>query len=516
MSDTMKWTLEKGEGWFGATSFSGNHQPFGRSPYGIDLKDNNQGNQAVPLLLSTTGRYLWSDGAFAFDFKDGSLEITGNRAPVAEGRGGSTLREAFLAASKKYFPPTGTIPAPLLFDKPQYNTWIELMYDQNEGDILKYAETLLKEGYPPGVLMIDDTWQEGYGIWEFSPRRFKDPKGMVDKLHRMGFQVMLWVCPFVSSDSVEYRELAKRGVLLMEGSGENDVLWANTKNLPAIVRWWNGASGVLDLSNPGAVAWFKERLDYLQKTFGVDGFKFDAGDSNFYKGHVASHGKVDANTQTELFVKMALDYPLNELRASWKMGGQPIVQRLRDKGHRWSDVALLVPHMIALGLMGHPYGCPDLIGGGEYTTFLNGAVIDEEMVVRSAQCSALMPMMQFSAAPWRVLSAENNRLCLEMARLHEKFGPLFVELAKQSSKTGEPIVQSLEYQFPGQGYADVMDQFLIGDRLLVAPVVEKGVVRKEVTFPKGTWKGMGKTFTGPTKAVVEAPLSVLPWFEQQG
>ena len=85
------------------------------------------------------------------------------------------------------------IPDELLFTHPQYNTWIELMYDQNEEDILEYARAIIDNGYPPGVLMIDDNWQENYGIWKFSPRRFKDPKGMMDELHAMGFKVMLWV-----------------------------------------------------------------------------------------------------------------------------------------------------------------------------------------------------------------------------------------------------------------------------------------------------------------------------------
>ena len=56
--------------------------------------------------------------------------------------------------------------------------------------------------------MIDDTWQYGYGVWEFDPRKFSNPKQLCDELHSMGFKIMLWVCPFVSMDSPGYRELA--------------------------------------------------------------------------------------------------------------------------------------------------------------------------------------------------------------------------------------------------------------------------------------------------------------------
>ena len=44
-----------------------------------------------------------------------------------------------------------------------------------------------------------------------------------------------------------------------------------------------------------------------------------------------------------------------------------------------------------------------MIGGGEWTSFQDSSIMDEELIVRSAQVSALMPMMQFSVAPWRVL-----------------------------------------------------------------------------------------------------------------
>ncbi len=156
--------------------------------------------------------------------------------------------------------------------KPQYNTWIELMYDQNEKDILKYAQDIINNGYPPGVLMIDDNWQEDYGTWKFSPRRFADPKGMINKLHEMGFQVMLWMCPFISPDSEVFRNLAKEGMLILEPQQTKEISWDNTQNKAAIIRWWNGSSACLDLSNPKTQKWFKGRLDYLVNEFGVDGF----------------------------------------------------------------------------------------------------------------------------------------------------------------------------------------------------------------------------------------------------
>ena len=56
------------------------------------------------------------------------------------------------------------------------------------------------------------------------------------------------------------------------------------------------------------------------------------------------------NDHCEAYAKLGLEFPLNELRACWKMAGQPLVQRLRDKSHTWDDVRVLIPDMISTGL----------------------------------------------------------------------------------------------------------------------------------------------------------------------
>ena len=60
-------------------------------------------------------------------------------------------------------------------------------------------------------------------------------------------------------------------------------------------------------------------------------------------------------------------------------------------------------------------------------------------------------------------------------------------------------MRSLEYNYPDQGYTEISDQFLLGDNLLVAPVIEKGVNSREVIIPEGKWKYIdGQVIEGPT------------------
>jgi len=368
---------------------------------------------------------------------------------------------------------------------------------------LKYAKAIRDNGFPAGVLMIDDNWQQNYGQWDFRKNKFPDAKAMVRTLHAQGFKVMLWVCPFVHTNCTAYPDLARRSLLLENASGD-----------VALVKWWNGVSALLDFTHPEAVAWFRSQLDYLQATYRVDGFKFDGGDSSFYKGTIASRS-VSPNTHSELHGKLGLEYPLNEYRAMWKLGGQPLVERLRDKNHSWDDVRKLVPNMLLAGLMGYPFCCPDMIGGGEYKSFQPGSTIDQELVVRSAQSHALMPMMQFSVAPWRVLDPANLKAVRKAVQLREQHKRYILKLARQSASTGEPMMRSLEYAFPHQGYERVNDQFLLGDRILVAPVVEKAARNRTLTLPPGAWLGFdGKRYAGPAKVTVLVGFDELCYFEK--
>jgi alpha-glucosidase len=500
--------FEQDEYWWGGVVAFGSKMPYLQPVNTFDLSLQNENNQVVPFFLSNKGRYVWSDNPFTFSIAGNALALKSDYEKITVRQAGHTLREAYLAASGAHFPPTGTLPDALFFTLPQYNTWIELMYNQNQHDILHYAQSVVGNDFPPGILMIDDNWQKYYGNFEFKPDKFPDPKDMIDRLHAMGFKVMLWICPFVSADSPEYRWLERQGYLLKQKG----------RATPAIIRWWNGFSACYDFTHPGAVSYFVSQLKDMQAKYGVDGFKFDAGDTQFYDPRTIDSYKSDATStdHTMAWAQLGLQFPFNEYRAGWRMGGAPLVQRLGDKDYSWEALRLLIPDMIAAGLAGYAYTCPDMIGGGQFTSFIgiDSDRFDQALIVRSAQIHALMPMMQFSVAPWRILNAENLSIVRRAARLHEKMGSYIIACAAQAAKTGEPIVRHMEYSFPGEGFAECKDQFMLGDDILVAPVVSPENTRT-VRFPKGKWKdAQGKIYSGNAAIAFDAPLDRLLYFER--
>ncbi len=505
---TVKIASEKGEKWWGGLTALGTRMPFASTTSVFDMERNNLNNQTSPMLISSSGRYIWSDKPFRFSLSGDTVIIVSDYENVSVQNGGKTLRDAFLNVSKNYFPPSGKIPAEQFFSLPQYNTWIELMYNQNEKDILNYAEKIKEHNFPRGVFMIDDNWQKYYGNYEFKPELFPNAKAMTDRLHQDGFKVMLWVCPYVSADSPEFRKLSAKGYLVK----------AKGSNQPALIHWWNGFSAFYDMTNPEVMQHLIKVLKRNQETYGIDGFKFDGADVGYMKvGAYDFYDSTATNADyTQKWAELGLHFPYNEYRATWKMGGKELVQRLGDKDYSWNAVADLIPDMIVAGLLGHPYTCPDMIGGGQFGAFLNikQDEFNQELIVRSAQVHALMPMMQFSVAPWRILDKKHLDACRKAAELHTKMGDYILQCAHDASKTGEPIVRSMEYMFPHKGYENIKDQFMLGDKYLIAPIVKSGSSRA-VTLPAGTWKDdLGKILKGPTVLQINVPIDRLPYYER--
>lgn len=499
----MKIEILSDEYWWGGIVHEGVYMPIGRKDnFVFDFRDQGTPNQVSPIMLSSKGRYLWCDNPFCAVIKNGMIDTD---EIVEQGEGYGTLKGAYLAAMKLHFPMDTDLVNPLFFTSPQYNTWIELMYDQTQEGILRYAGGIIENGLPAGILMIDEGWAEDYGRFSFRKGAFPDPKGMMDRLHELGFRVMLWITPYISPDSAVFRELDAKEYLLKDSRGET-----------AVRRWWNGLSAVLDLTNPGCSGWFEEKLRDMMEIYGVDGFKFDGGDPNMFRNGDQTFQPSSAWEQTRTYGLFGKAFPLNEFRAGWKLGGQPLIMRLADKKHSWDKDGLnmLLPNSLVQGLAGYIYHCPDMIGGGEYLRFSENAdSLDQELIVRYTQAAALCPMMQFSAAPWRVLDEENFRIVKQAVKLHVQMGEYIHSLAVRSAQSGEPILRLMEYEFPGQGMELVTDQFMLGDEILAAPVLEKGAVAREVKLPLGNWKDdRGELWQGGKTVSVKAPIDRLPWF----
>ena len=155
-----------------------------------------------------------------------------------------------------------------------------------------------------------------------------------------------------------------------------------------------------------------------------------------------------------------------------------------------------------------------MVGGGALSSA--SEKYDTELYIRWAEANTYCSMMQFSIAPWCVLGENECDMIRRLADTHTKIGDIIMGLAKNASNTGEPIVRCMEYEFPNQGFETVTDQFMLGDSILVAPVLEKGVLTRMVKLPYGEWHdNYGIKYRGGTVAEVSAPPGSVPVFTKK-
>jgi alpha-glucosidase (family GH31 glycosyl hydrolase) len=448
------------------------------------------------------------------------------------------------------------IPPREFFGKPVWTTWAQYKDQINQERVLDFARQIKGNGFPYHVLEIDDRWQLKYGDLIFDPERFPDPKAMIDELHAEGFKVSAWIIPFLHPQSSAAQEGAQKGYFIKRADGH-----------PYPLRWWHGLGYLLDATNPAAMDWFGRRLRKLQQETGLDGFKFDGGEAMYVpQDAILHHAGESRNFYSHSYVDwIGRNFSLCEVRTAWFNQTAPVLFRLWDLWSSWereNGLRSIIPATLQLSMTGYPFTFPDMIGGNGYFTFPKNKYLrslitklviplikrrkqrntdDEfaevhasdvpefiqtkamfgwptaELMIRWTQLNALMPVMQFSITPWQ-FGEECSSICRRYVKLHRDFTPLFESLAKHAVQTGEPIVRPVFWLAPSDPRAlDCHDQFLIGDQLLVAPVVEKGANRRNIYLPPGEWKDhwTGTQFKGPqVLKSFPAPIDRLPFFHR--
>lgn len=432
---------------------------------------------------------------------DGRLTIKGEDLSIRIFEKGS-LQETIRAYWTRI--PDCPPPPASIFERPMWTTWAHLKNDISQEKILETAREAIRRGFNPGVFGIDAKWQAVFGDTSFDAAKFPDPKLMIEELHSMGCEVTLWIVPFFMQNSGNFEEAVNGGYVLKNEDGS-----------PYLGKWWEGESVFLDLINPEALGWFLAKLEGMKEEYGIDGFKFDAGEAQFYEAEcLARRGRCAPNSFAGPYLrKLAAHYPWSDARAGWRNQGIPMLFRQWDKKTVWgydNGLASCITQALTLNLLGYRYSFPDMIGGNEW----GGDCADEEMMIRWAEAVSPMPVMQFSVPPW--LKGERcSSVCARYARLHAELAPLHVRLSLEAL----PILRPIWWLAPHDENALLCDdEYMVGDDLLVAPVITPGARERDVYLPGGRWRERGSSGEihegGKWLRNFPAKLEDLPLFER--
>ncbi|MER6959817.1 TIM-barrel domain-containing protein [Streptomyces sp. NPDC000618] len=400
-----------------------------------------------------------------------------------------------------------------------------------EQEVRRIVAGYQEHGLPLDAVHLDIDHYDEHQVFTVDQDRFPKLSVLADELRRDGIRLVSIVDPAVkaASGNAVYESGVTEDVFVRDASGQvvEGVVWPGEAVFPdfthaRVRQWWGGlyaeriAQGFSgfwhDMNEPTSFAAFGESTLPRSARHSLEGRGGDHREAhNMY-------GLCMAWAAYEGLRELVPDQrPFVFSRSGWA--------GLQRYGGTWSgDVATGWPGLRAslslvmgLGLCGVPYSGPD-VGGFDGSP-------SPELYLRWFQLGAYLPLFRTHASlragrrePW-----EFGPEVLEHARValveRRRLLPYFVTLAHLARRTGAPYVRPLWWGAPrNRALRDCEDAFLLGDCLLVAPVMEPGTDRRAVQLPRGLWydTATGRGYQGPGQVLVDAPLSRIPVFARAG
>lgn len=533
---TMRFeSLDKNEKIYGMGQYQ---QPY-LDLKGLDLELAHRNSQAsVPFALSSAGYgILWNNpgvGRAVFGKNIMSFEAYATKALDYWFTAGDTPAQIVEAYGKA----TGTVPM-----MPEYGLgfWQCKLRYQTQEELLAVAREYKRRELPIDVIVIDFFHWPKQGEWKFDPVYWPDPDGMVRELKEMGIELMVSIWPTVDRRSENYEEMLEKGYLIRTERGFR------------VGLDFEGATIHYDATNPKAreYVWEKARKNYYEK--GIKVFWLDEAEPE-YTAYDFDNYRYYRGTDLEIGNLYPVDYARTFYEGMEAEGQKDIVNLIRCAwaGSQkygalvWSgDIASSFASMrnqlaagLNMGIAGIPWWTTD-IGG-----FHGGDPNDprfRELFVRWFQWGTFCPVMRLhgdreprqpqmgttggasccSGAANEVWSygEEVYKICGKYMQLREKMRNYTRKLMKEAHEKGTPVMRTLFYECPEDSRCwDIEDEYFYGKDILVAPVLEAGVVSRKVYLPGNrVWVEMEtqKKYKGGQWIEAEASLDKIPIFIRQ-
>lgn len=507
---------------------------------GTDLELAHRNSQAsVPFMISSLGYgLLWNNpavGRAVFGKNVTSFEAFSTQALdywIVAGDTPAELIEAYGSVA-------GTVPM-----MPEYGLgfWQCKLRYQTQEELLHVAREYKRQGLPIDVIVIDFFHWPHQGDWKFDPAYWPDPKAMIEELKSMGIQLMVSIWPTMETDSENYEEMLENGYLIRCDRGvDTSFIFLDKNTLP------------FDATNPEArgYVWAKVKEHYYDagvRLFWLDEAEpeyniYDFDNYRYYSGPCLQTGNIYPSCYSQAFydgMKAAGQTNIvNLVRCAW--AGSQKYGALVWSGDIPSTFGSMKNQLAAglnMGIAGIPWWTTDIGGfyGGDPTN-----PEFQELFIRWFQWGAFCPVMRLhgdreprqpqygttggyfcaSGADNEVWSygPEAFEICKKYLRLREEMRDYTRKLMEEAHTKGLPLMRAMFVEFPDDPVCwELEEQYMYGDKYLVAPILNLGQRARKVYLPSGCdWRlsdGSQQIFSGGQWTEVRAPLDTMPVFER--
>ncbi|MCC7071689.1 MAG: hypothetical protein IT383_10215 [Deltaproteobacteria bacterium] len=415
-------------------------------------------------------------------------------------------------------------------------TWVDAIFGSDE---VRATAQALRDAQIPASALWSEDWRGGsfagpevYRLdedWRPDPVMYPDLAAMTADVGALGFKQMVYFNTFLTQGGDVFDEAVGGGYAITTPEGAPFLFTGADADF--------SPTGLLDLSGAEARAYMKTHLRGALDA-GVRGWMADFAEWMPVDGAVLASGEDPAlvhnrypvlwqETNRAALEEAGVHDDAIAFVRSGHLGSQALAQVVWAGDQRTSfdvddGLPTVLPIGIGLAAVGFPFVTHDVAG---YQSSTNDPT-DQELFFRWASLGAFSPVMRTHHGTHAAVNvqwfsnAETTAHFKRMAELHTRLFPYLRKLADDAvAPGGLPLWVPLPLLYPHDEVWALKDQVMLGPSLLVAPVLTRGAVAREVVFPTGRFVPFladGAAVVGPTTVTVDAPVDAIPVFVPAG
>ncbi|SDZ28733.1 alpha-D-xyloside xylohydrolase [Micromonospora pattaloongensis] len=458
---------------------------------------SEQAYKNIPFYLTNRGYGVFVNHPGRVSFEVGSEAVSRVQFSVA----GQALEYLLIYGPspaeilRKYTALTGrpALPPPWSF-----GLWLSTSFttSYDEPTVLGFVDGMAERDLPLSVFHFDTFWMREFhwSDFEWDPRAFPDPPAMLKRLKDRGLRICVWINPYIAQRSALFAEGMAHGYLVRRPDGD---VW----------QWdqWQAGMALVDFTDPHARRWYADKLRALLE-MGVDCFKSDFGE-RIPTDVVWSDG-ADPERMHNYYSYLYNETVFEVLRAERGEGEAVVFARAATAGGQrfpvhwggdsestFESMAETLRGGLSLAMSGFGFWSHD-IGGFEgrpaaevFKRWLPFGLLSSHSRLHGSQSYRV---------PW-LFDAEAVEVLRRFTRLKARLMPYLFGAAVTAHREGIPVLRPTVFEFPDDPAATHLDrQYLLGDRLLVAPVFT-ATGETSYYLPAGRWTHLltGEVVAGP-------------------
>ncbi|MGU8281196.1 glycoside hydrolase family 31 protein [Clostridium perfringens] len=370
----------------------------------------------------------------------------------------------------------------------------------SQEEVRELVKTFEEKDIPLDVVYLDIDYMDGFRVMTFKTPNFDDAAGLIGDLKEKGIRTITIIDPGVKVDE-EY-PVFKRG---KEGNHF-------TKKLDGemfIGAVWPGNSAFPDFSNKDCREWWKSELKKFISEHGMDGIWNDMNEpcvfNNDHKTmletclHNSDNGVIEhkefhnrygfemsrcsKEAQEELHPN---ERGFSMTRATYAGGQRYSSVWTGDNMSLWSQMRMSISMNANLGISGFSFVGNDVSGFGLDSS--------EELFIRWMEMGPFIPIFRNHSnmytrrqEPW-AFGPRAEKIAKKYIELRYELLPYIYDLYYISHKEGLPIFRPMIMEYEkDMNLLNMREQFMLGENMIVAPVLYEGERSKTLYLPKGSW-----------------------------